>query len=77
MEGLIEALYNVLYLELEMKMLQERHAFSRITQLFLCDWIFVVGGDKSPFHNKLLYVFCFFCCALVIKTALKWLVVHL
>lgn len=45
MEGLIEALYNVLYLELEMTMLQERHAFSRITQLlFLCDWIFVVGG---------------------------------
>lgn len=44
MEGLIEALYNVLYLELEMKMLQERHAFSRITQLFLCDWIFVVMG---------------------------------
>lgn len=45
MEGLIEALYNVLYLELEMKMLLERHAFSQITLLlFLCDWIFVVGG---------------------------------
>lgn len=62
MEGLIEALYNVLYLELEMKMLQERHAFSRITQLFLCDWIFVVGGDKSPFHNKLLcFLFLLLC----------------